>query len=76
MKKGQIKHTLKNTVKAKDQWVGINKSSLVKLTVEIPEEIHKNLLLLSAKRSSKEKRVYIKEILTEALEQYFAKNHV
>ena len=76
MKKGQIKHTLKKAPKTKEQWVGISKSSAIKLTVEIPEELHKKLLLLSATRSSKDNRIYIKDILVEALEQYFQKNHV
>lgn len=69
MKKGQIKHTINNP-KTAEQWIGVNKRELVKLTVEIPPELHKKLLTSIAVKSSKEGRVYIREIVVEALEEY------
>lgn len=76
MKKGEIKHTIKSKGKTKtpqsiDQWVGLKTSNLSKLTVEIPEDLYRKLRLESANRSTKEKKVYIRDILIEALDKYF-----
>ena len=76
MKKGQIKHTIKPASQSVDQWVGLNKQKLTKVTAEIPSDLHKKLLLASASKSSKDNRIYIRDILVEALEQYFVKNPV
>lgn len=79
MKKGEIKHTVRSKSEKKmplqsiDQWVGLKTSNLSKLTVEIPEDLYKKLRLEAANRSSKEKKVYIRDILMEALDKYFEK---
>ena len=70
MKKGQIKHTLHKAPKNAEDWVGINKKELIKLTVEIPPDLHKKLLVSIASKTTKEKRVYIRDIVIEALEEY------
>ena len=70
MKKGQIKHTINKAPKNAEDWVGINKKELIKLTVEIPSELHKKLLISIASQTTKEKRVYIRDIVIEALEKY------
>jgi len=70
VKKGQIKHTINKTPKDAEDWVGINKKELIKLTVEIPPELHKNLLVSIASQTTKGKRVYIRDIVIKALEDY------
>lgn len=72
MKKGQIKHTINKIPENAEEWVGISKKEAFKLTVEIPPGLHKKLLLLTASQSSKEKRVYMKDIVIQALEEYLA----
>jgi hypothetical protein len=70
VKKGQIKHTIHNAPKNAEDWVGITKKELIKLTVEIPPELHKKLLISTASKTTKEKRIYIRDIVIEALEEY------
>lgn len=82
MKKGEIKHTIKpknapkKDVQTLDEWVGIGKvrhrvNSLIKVTVEMPEALHKKLMGEAVSKSSRENRVYMRDILIEALDQYF-----
>lgn len=71
MKKFEIK-TRKPAVSG-DEWVGVKGPGRIKLTVDIPVEMHRRLRSAVIEKSTGTSRLYIRDIVMAALEEYLSR---
>lgn len=74
MKKFEIKTG--KPAASEDKWVGVKGTGLIKLTVDIPAEMHMRLRATAVEKSTETNRVYLRDVVMMALEEYFNRNPV